>query len=152
MSEQVIGTTSRLLGAVGATIRLRKVTAAVPGHGQIVDRQDKGPLVLSPHRRDGRQGKGPTFSSPRPRATQATGALVGDPPRTIAVASRRDNDVGARTQPTSSHRVFVDVTSAGSWAATPCSMGLTLCHPGPTGRQMLRLRPTRMLPIPPQTW
>jgi len=122
MSEQAIGATSRLRGAIGAITSFRQVTTAVPGRGQIVVSPCRKPLAPSPHRRDGRrlrvvrafrrhrrevsgrQGKGAHVFVPRPRAMQVTGALVGDPPRMIAVASRRDNDVGARTQPTSSRR------------------------------------------------
>jgi len=84
MPEQAIVATSRLQGVVGRTTGPHRLTTAVPGRGQIVARQGRKLLVLGPHRRDGRharvvsalrrhgqevsgrQGKGPTFSSPGP--------------------------------------------------------------------------------------
>ena len=56
MSEQAIGATSRLRGAIGAITSFRQVTTAVPGRGQIVVSPCRKPLAPSPHRRDGRPG------------------------------------------------------------------------------------------------
>ena len=158
MPEQAIGATSHLQGVVGRTTGPHRLTTAVPGRGRIVVRQGRKLLVLGPHRRDGRhvgvvsvlrrhgqevsgrQGKGAHVLVPRPRTMQATGGLVGDQPQAIVVVRRRrSNDAGAEVQPTSGHRlpptcrcsVVLDATSAVGWAATPCSMGLMLCHPRP---------------------
>ena len=151
MSEQAIGATSRLLGAVGAATSLRKVTAAVPGHGQIIDRQDKGPLVLSPHRRDGRhvrvvrvllrhnrdgrQGKGAHVFVPRPRAMQATGGPVGDHPVAIEVVNRRfshntrrSSDAGARVRPISHRRLLLLCRRFAPDVVPVASKGATLTH------------------------
>ena len=99
------------------------------GHGWIAARQRKGPLITSPHRRDGRnarlvrvfrrrrreangcQGKGADVLVPRPRATQATGCPDGGHLQATEVVNRRSNNsirrgnsVGVRAQPTSSHQ------------------------------------------------
>jgi len=78
------------------------------------------------------QGGGNVFVPP-PRAMQATGALVGDPPQVIGVVNCRLKDDGARAQPISSHRllptrrhpVVADATSVAIQGATPTSMGPT---------------------------
>ena len=128
MSVQAARITDHPVGAVGRATSPLKVTTTVPGRGWIAARQRKGPLVLSPHRRDGRharlvrvfrrhrreangcQGKRVHAFVPRPRAIQATGGPVGGCLQATEVVNRRssssirrDNSVGTRAQLTSSH-------------------------------------------------
>jgi len=94
--------------------------------------------VLRSHSQEvnGRQGKGAHVFVPRPRAMQATGALVGSQPQVTAVANRRDNNAGTAAQlnsscrslPMSRHLVPADAMSACDSAAIYLSMELTLCH------------------------
>ena len=132
MSVQAARITDHPVGAVGRATSPLKVTTTVPSRGWIAARQRKGPLVLSPHRRDGRharlvrvfrrhrrevngcQGKGAHVLVPRPRAMQATGGPVGGHPqptevvnRRLSSSIRRSNSVGARAQPTSSHQLLL---------------------------------------------
>ena len=146
--------TDHPVGTVGETADCHRVTTMVPGHRWIVIRPGRKPSAPSPHRRDGRharmvlvlrshsqevngrQGKGAHVFVPRPRAMQATGALVGSQPQVTAVANRRDNNAGTAAQlnsscrslPMSRHLVPADAMSACDSAAIYLSMELTLCH------------------------